>query len=349
MPFTPGAVSKPNFKKWGPLIAVALLVLIPTMMENNILLSQNKYVSMLLCFMCIYTIATSGLDILFGYAGQISFGHAGFFCIGAYGSVLLTHPQWGISQWLGFTLPPIVSLFVVALIAALFGILLSFPASKLVFHFLALLTIAFGQLMFLVVTNFPDLNNAYRGITNIPPVEVFGISFIAVSNKYMYYLLALFFTVALLIIKQNIIKSRVGRGFIAIRENIWAANGCGVNVRYYKMLAFGISAFYTGFAGALYAHMVGFISPDPFVYDTSVIFVTMLLFGGSGSIVGPILGAVVITLIQEGLQWLADYRMLIYGAFLLAIILFQPKGIAGLGASIEGLFKKKGGEQSARN
>ena len=153
----------------------------------------------------------------------------------------------------------------------------------------------------------------------------------------MYYYLVLFFVVVLLLIKQNIVKSRVGRAFIAIRENTMAANGCGVNVAQYKTLSFAISAFYVGLAGGLYAHMVGFISPDTFVQNTSVILITMLLFGGSGNLFGPVLGAAIITIIQEGLQFLADFRMLIYGIILLLIIQFQPQGITGLGKYFSGL------------
>lgn len=329
------------------IIAVALLVIVPFMMENNILFGQSKYIYLLLSLMCIYTIITSGLDILFGYTGQVSFGHAGFFCIGAYATVLMSHPEWGLGKWFGITLPPVLTIFLAAILSALFGILLSIPANKLVFHFLALLTIAFNYLILLVVSNFAGLTNGYIGITRVPEINIFGISFSTVSSKFRYYYLVLFFAILFLIIKQNIIKSRVGRGFIAIRDNLMAANGCGVNIRYYKTMSFGISAFYVGFAGALYAHMIGFVSPDTFVQNTSVIFITMLLFGGSGNLLGPILGAVVITSIQEGLQPLADYRMLIYGIFILVVILFQPQGLVGLGKMISGIFKKKGGESNA--
>lgn len=325
----------------APLIIIAVAVLIPTMMENNIIFSPNNYFYLLLCFSAIYAIATSGLDILYGYTGQISFGHAGFFAIGSYISVLLCHPAWGISQWFGFTLPPSITIFVAAFVSMIIGVLLSLPASKLVFHFLSLLTIAFGQLIFLTITSFPKITNAYRGITAIPQISFFGISFSAVSSKYRFFLLSLFFLVIFLIIKQNIVKSRIGRGFSAIRENILAANGCGINVRYYKMMSFGISAFYTGFAGALYAHMVGFISPDTYVANTSNIMMTMLLFGGNGNLAGPVIGATVITLIQEGLAELKDYRMLIFGIFLLIVILFQPNGLYGLYLSTVSKIKKR--------
>ncbi len=338
--------------KWGrramAVGAIALVTLVLVMMENNILLSRNKYIYVLLCYIGIYAISTSGLDILFGYTGQISFGHAGFFCIGAYGSVLLSHEEWGIAK-LGLTpLPPILSILVVGFISAFIGALLAKPASKLVFHFLSLLTIAFNQIMYLIVANFSDLTNGFIGITRVPPVKLvlFGttlLDFTTIKSKYAYVYLVLFVLVVLLIIKQNIVHSKLGRSLIAIRENQTAANGCGINIMKAKTMSFAISAFYVGIAGALLAHMMGFISPDTFVQNTSVIFITMLLFGGSGNLLGPILGALVITFVQESFQSLQDYRMLIYGVFLLAVILYQPTGLAGLGKTIGGLFGGKGG------
>jgi len=329
----------------------ALLALVLVMMENNILFTRNKYIYVLLCYIGIYSIATSGLDILFGYTGQISFGHAGFFCIGAYGSVLLSHSEWGIAK-LGITpLPPILSIIIVGFIAAGIGALLSKPASKLVFHFLSLLTIAFNQIMYLIVANFSDLTNGFIGITRVPPVKLtlFGttlLDFTTTKSKFAYVFLVFFVLAVLLIIKQNIIHSKLGRSMISIRENQTAANGCGVNIMRTKTISFAISAFYVGIAGGLLAHMIGFISPDTFVQNTSVIFITMLLFGGSGNLVGPILGALVITIVQESFQALQDYRMLIYGAFLLLVILYQPTGLVGLGKSIGGYFGGKGGVNS---
>ena len=121
-------------KKLLYVIIIAVAVIIPVMMEHNIIFKQSKYIYLLLCLIGIYTIVTSGLDIVFGYTGQISFGHAGFFCIGAYGTVLLTHPDWGLGKYLGITIPPIISIVIVSLLAALVGALLAIPASKLVFH-----------------------------------------------------------------------------------------------------------------------------------------------------------------------------------------------------------------------
>ncbi len=336
-----------NNKRWLPFAGVALLVLVPTLMNFEIL-PKNNYAFLLLSIMCIYAIATSGLDILFGYTGQMSLGHAGFYAIGAYLSALMsmTSGERGFQAWFGFSIPPIVSIFVAAFVAMLFGILLALPAAKLVFHFLSLLTIAFGQLIFLAIASFPDITNSYGGLISIPMISIFGYK---LSSYYSYYLFALALVVVFLIIKRNIINSRVGRGFIAIRENQWAANGCGVNVRRYKITAFAISAFYTGLAGALYAHLVTFISPESFVYAQSILFLTMLVFGGNGNLLGPIAGAVVITVVQEGLQEAMDYRMLIYGVFLLIAILFLPKGLYSFAEKLKGMIQKARGTTRVKN
>ena len=320
-----------------------LVVLYAVLSNNNIIFKQNKYIYVLLCYIGIYSIVTSGVDILFGYTGQISFGHAGFFCIGAYGSVLLSHSEWGIAK-LGLTpLPPILSIFIMGLFAAVVGALLAMPASKLVFHFLSMLTIAFNQVMYLIVLNFSGLTNGAIGITRVPPVTLGPLNFTAIKSKFSYLFLVMAVLALMLILKQNIVHSKLGRSMIAIRENQTAANGCGVNIKQVKTISFAISAFYVGIAGGLLAHMMGFISPDTFVQNTSVIFITMLLFGGSGNLLGPILGALIITLVQEGFQSLQDYRMLIYGVFLLIVILFQPKGVVGLGQTFSGLLSKRGG------
>jgi branched-chain amino acid transport system permease protein len=133
-----------------------------------------------------------------------------------------------------------------------------------------------------------------------------------------------------LVIKQRIVKSRVGRAFLAIRENPVAAGGIGINVQKYKIMAFAISAVYTGLAGALYAHFVGFISPETFTATQSTMFMTMLLFGGMGTFSGPLIGAAVISVLNELLQTMGTYRMLVYGFFILAVLLYLPHGISGI-------------------
>ena len=276
----------------------------------------DSYIVLLLCTTGISIIVISGLDILFGYSGQISLGHAGFYCIGAYTSAIL-------SRDLG--LPVFATIFIGGLFAMALAILLALPAVKLVHHFLALVTISFGELVYLFVSQARGLTEGYSGMNFIPRPKVGSFSFES-NTSYFYVVYA--FLVVLLFLKQRLVRSRTGRAFIAIREDTHAANGMGVNVTKYKTMAFAVSAFYTGVAGALYAHLIGFISPESFSSSQSTLFLTMLLFGGMGNFWGPIIGAGALAIVSEFLQKLGSYQMLVYGVFLLAIIVYIPGGVS---------------------
>lgn len=290
---------------------------------------QTRYMAMILDFICIYTIAVTGLDLLFGYTGQVSFGQAGFYAIGAYTSALLSK-NCGV--------PPIFSIFIGALLATVFGILIAFPASKLVKHFLSLLTIAFGQMVYTFINSCAALTGGPSGITGIPKIKLFGFE---LGNYQSFFWLAAVLMILALVIKKNIIQSRVGRAFIAVRENPHAAAGMGINVAKYKIMAFAISAFAAGLAGALYAHMVRFISPDTFTKDQSNMFMTMLLFGGIATIAGPIIGAAAITVMMELLQQFAAYQTLIYAALILIVLFLLPNGTVGLFSNIKNAIQKR--------
>ena len=277
-----------------------------------------NYGVLLANFMILYIIAVSGLDILFGYSGQISMGHAAFFCIGAYGSVLL-HEFTG--------LPVLITILIGTVLATLIGSLLAYPASKLVFHFLSLATIAFGEVVYQLVAQSPgNITGNFTGKFT-ETISLFGFKL----NTYTkYYFFSVVCMVIFLIIKTNLVRSRVGRAFIAIRENSHAANGMGINVRKYKVIAFATSAFYTAFAGGLYAHLVRFISPDTFTQKQSVMFLTMLLFGGSASVGGTVTGVFTVQFLNEILRSAERYQLLIYGVLLLVVILAFPGGLFGL-------------------
>ena len=277
-----------------------------------------NYGVLLANFMILYIIAVSGLDILFGYSGQISMGHAAFFCIGAYGSVLL-HEFTG--------LPVLITILIGTVLATLIGSLLAYPASKLVFHFLSLATIAFGEVVYQLVAQSPgNITGNFTGKFT-ETMSLFGFKL----NTYTkYYFFSVVCMVIFLIIKTNLVRSRVGRAFIAIRENSHAANGMGINVRKYKVIAFATSAFYTAFAGGLYAHLVRFISPDTFTQKQSVMFLTMLLFGGSASVGGTVTGVFTVQFLNEILRSAERYQLLIYGVLLLVLILAFPGGLFGL-------------------
>ena len=313
-------------------IAFLAALLIPFVFINS------DYILLIFCFIEIYIIAVSGLDVLFGYCGQISLGHAGFYAIGAYSSVLL-HKFTGM--------PVILTMLIGAVLGALIGSLVAFSCSKLVFHFLSLATQAIGEIVYILISHSPNsITGNYIGIYT-DPVSIFGIE---LDTNFKFYFFGLICVGIFMVAKQYIVHSRTGRAFVAIRENLHAADGMGVNVRAFKVKGFAISAFYTAFSGAMLAHLVEYVSPDGFLYKQSVMFLTMLLFGGSGSFLGPIIGAVAVLLTNEALRSLENYQMLAYGIMLLLVIVAFPGGIYGLLTTIlqkRKYRKLKAGEENA--
>lgn len=305
------------------ILAVAAALLLP------LALASSNYVIFILCLVQLYIIAVSGLDVVFGYCGQISLGHAAFYAIGAYGSGLL-HNFTGM--------PAIVTIVIASVAAALIGAALAYPASKLVFHFLSLATVAFGEIVYQVISHSPNnITGNFVGMFS-GPISFFGYP---INTNMRFYYFALACTVIFLVIKIFLVNSKVGRAFQAIRENTHAADGMGINVRKYKIISFTISAFYTAWAGGMYMHLVGYISPDTFMQRQSVLFLTMLLFGGNGSLLGPIIGVGAVMALTEALRSFQDYQMLIYGILMLLVIVALPGGLFGTIKRLVGRFRHK--------
>ena len=238
------------------LIVSAVLLLLPLILMNY------NYVISILCFAALYVVAVSGLDINYGYCGQISLGQVAYFAIGAYGSVLL-------NQYTG--IPVLICMFLSSAFAAMVGALIAYPCSKLVFHFLSLATMAFGEIMHQFVAHSPGrITGDSLGLFTTH-ISIGGIQLDTYTKFYYFALVCVALT---LIFKVCLINSRTGRAFIAIRENHHAASGMGVNVVKYKVMAFATSAFFAGFAGAMYVHLIRYISPDTIVYRQSVMFLT---------------------------------------------------------------------------
>ena len=293
------------------LVLLAISIMIPVISMGN------EYVMSVACFMMMYIIAVSGLDVLYGYCGQISMGHAAFYALGAYGSALLFNY---------LKIPIIISMFIASVFAAVVGACLAYPASKLVFHFLSLATVSFGEIIYQVVMNSPKriTGNAVGLFTE--KLTLFGYKF---NNFGKYYYFSLVCAIFFVTLKVFLVSGKTGRAFMAIRENTHAAAGMGVNVRAYKIKAFAFSAFYTAFAGAMYMHIVCFIYPEMFIQRQSVLFITMLLFGGSGSFLGPIVGPAAITVIMESIRSLREFQMITYGILLLIVVVALPGGLYG--------------------
>lgn len=299
---------------WGNRIAAALLAIFGVI--GIPLIFRGTYLMLPMCYLTFYVIAVSGLDILVGYSGQISMGHAAYMCIGAYASAAL-HRYLGI--------PVILCMLFGAVVATAIGTLIAWPATKLVNHFQSLATIAFAMIVLRMAKNFQWLGAAIGFSTD--SINLFGYKL----DTYVKYYVFMFLVMLLfLLIKYRLIYSRTGRAMIAIRENDHAAAGMGINVRKYKVLAFSISTFFTGFAGAAYVHLIRYVLPDSFSQTVSVMLITMMLFGGYASLAGPIIGAGSVLALNELLRSTSQYQVFIYGCILLVIVVGMPGGLVGV-------------------
>ena len=262
-------------------------------------------------------IVALGLDILVGWTGQISLGHAGLYAIGAYTSALLaTHAGWPF--WV--TAPIGVALAGVA------GALLAIPSLRAKGPYLAMVTLAFGFMMEVTSNRWQGLTNGPMGISGIPaPTLPSGEEM--TSTQYFWLIAG----VALLcqLLANNLLRSRVGRTLLALRGSEIAAQTVGVNVYRWKVLAFVISSVYAGLGGVFFAHQNGFINSDTFVFALSVSFLTSVLMGGSGTLYGPLVGSVILNLIPTVFARLHEYHLYIYGGIILVTIIFLPDGIVG--------------------
>jgi len=291
------------------------------------LIVTTRYIMHLFNLAVIFAILTLGLNFLWGWTGLISFATAGFWGIGAYTSALLT-VNLGVPFW--------VALPCGAITATVFGFIMGFPTLKLRGHYLAMATLAFNIIIVLVLINWDSFTRGGDGITGIP-IPVIGSFEFNTDNRFFYINLAVL--VLLFIGAMRIRKSRIGRAFEAIRESEIAGEVMGINTHAIKILAFALSAFYSGIAGSLYAHVTMYISPDIFNFLESVKILVMVLIGGSGSIVGALIGGFILTFLPEALRFLSSWYMAIYGVGIIVLIVYMPAGITGL---INSLFKRFG-------
>jgi branched-chain amino acid transport system permease protein len=300
---------------------LAAVALFPRVLQSNYWLN-------LVDLSISFSIACIGLNIVLGYAGQLSLAQAAFWGVGAYTSALLT-TRLGVP-----VLPGMVCAF---LVAGLFGVLLGIPTLKLSGHYLAMTTIGFGIIVQLILINAVNLTGGSDGITAIPSPRIGPL---VLQNASSFYYLA---AVSLIVFTWAAIRlkdSRMGRALLAIRGNEMAAEATGIDTTTCKIAAFALSAAYAGFGGALFAHSGShYISPDTFSFDQSVIFLAMAVLGGNASAVGAIVGATLLVLVPEVLRFLKDYYLMVYGAGIVAIIVFMPGGIAGLVSGLPAIQK----------
>ncbi len=265
----------------------------------------------------LYAVLTVSLNLVNGYAGLFSLGHAAFYGIGAYTSALLAlRLHW-----------PFLLAFVGAgLVAMVFGVLLSLPAVRLRGIYLAITTLAFAEIVRMMLINLQWLTRGPFGLPGIPAPSIFGIR---IGSDAGIFVLALILLVLTIYLIEALMAHRPGQALMAIRDDEQAAAACGISVFRYKVLAFATAALFAGLAGSIYAHYTRFISPDSFTLNESFSVLAMLVLGGMGSTPGALLGAILLTAIPELARFAADYRMLIYGLTLTIAVLVRPQGILG--------------------
>ena len=257
----------------------------------------------------------TGLNLLMGYAGQTSLGHAAFFGIGAYLSAILT-TTFHVPVWPAM----LIALLATAGVAAAIGI----PTLKLEGHYLVMATLGFNVIVYIVMVQFSTVTGGPSGLAGIPHPSIAGVVFD--SDIKIYYL---FWSIAIgvLMLFLNLVHSRTGRAMAALSHNEIAARCAGINTEFYKIRIFIISAMTASLAGSLYASYITFISPGTFSIFFSIQVVTMVLVGGMGSLWGSALGAVFLTLLPECLYGVKEYSALVYGGILLCVLMFFPKGL----------------------
>ncbi|MFA9379505.1 MAG: branched-chain amino acid ABC transporter permease [Acetanaerobacterium sp.] len=282
------------------------------------LVAPNNYWLHIANIACIFAICSLSLNLLTGCTGLFSVGHIAFYGIGAYTAAILATR---------FDLPFYITLPCAGLMAMLFGLVLGIPTLRLKGLYLGVATLAFGEIAYQVFVNWDSVTNGTRGILGISAPVLFGIKF---GDYKSYYYLVLVFLVLIIILVRNMIHSRTGRALLSIRENAIAAEAMGINIVRYKIIAFTTSAFFAGVAGCLYAYEVHFISPESFVSAESISVLAMMVVGGIGSIAGSVAGALILSIIPEVLRSVGDVRLVLYGAAIVAIIVFAPKGLGGL-------------------
>jgi len=283
-----------------------LFVVINILIQSGMI---NSYISGILILVCINIVLAISLNITAGCLGQIALGHAGFMSIGAYTAALFTKSNLipGVGGY-------VLALILGGLIAMIIGVVIGIPALRLRGDYLAILTLAFCEIIRVLIEFFKFTGGA-KGLTGIKLNKNFAIIYIIM-------LLCVF-------MMYTFMKSRHGRAILSIREDEIASESSGINLTFYKTLAFAYSAFFAGVAGGMYAHYIGILGAKNFDFNKSIDILVIVVLGGLGSFTGSAIGAIVLTILPEMLRGFNDYRMFIYAVMLILMMMFRPSGLLG--------------------
>lgn len=279
-------------------------------------LVTDAYILHILITVLIYIVLALSLNLITGYTGQFSLGHVAFYGLGAYVAALMMTS--GINFW--------TSTLVAAAVCGIFGLLLGIPTLRLRGDYLAIVTLGFGEIFRLVLVNWVDVTRGPSGITAIPSPQ-FGNFVIDTKEKYYYTILIV--AVLAVIFMKRLTEGGFGMSMLTVQEDEIAACSIGINPVKYKLIAFVIGGIMAGIMGGFFASYMSFISPDNFVYNTSITMVSMIVLGGMGNVTGSILGAMILVILPEALRAFSDYRMILYGLMMTLMMIFRPNGIWG--------------------
>jgi len=279
------------------------------------LATENTYYLQLMTFIGINTLLALGLNMLMGYTGQVSLGHAAFYGIGAYTTAILSG-TYGVNPWL--------ALGCAVAVAVLIAFIVGLPTLRLSGYYLGMGTLGFGMIVNIVIREWAGVTGGASGFVGIPVLEAGTLVFMSGAS---YYFLVWGIVLAAMVICRRLLASRTGRALRAIHDGEKAAAATGVNTHALKLEIFMFSAALGAVAGFLYAHFVLFISPESFGFMVSIKMVTMVVIGGMASIWGALIGAAVLTLLPEVLHGFAEYEMIIFGLILMVVMIFMPQGL----------------------
>ena len=301
-----------NLTQSKPLIAILLVMIVAFP------LGSSTYQTSIIISTMMYIVLGLGLNIVVGMAGLLDLGYGAFYLIGAYAYALL-NLNYGFGFW--------ISLPIAGMLAATFGVLLGIPVLRLRGDYLAIVTLGFHEIVRLVVENWDEVLHGPSGIPNIPKPGFFGLKLgFNGSTVYLYYITVVIMVIAIIVIRRFHI-SRVGRAWMALREDEVACQAMGIDTTKTKLTAFALGAFWAGIVGVIFAAKSSFVNPASFTFYESAMILSIVVLGGAGSIRGVILATLILILLPEYMRFLKEYRMLLFGALWVTMMVFRPQGM----------------------
>ncbi len=278
----------------------------------------TQYITRIVIMIGIYTTLALGLNILTGFAGLVSLGHAGFYAIGAYSTAILM---------MRFNMNFFLAVLIAMVITGISGLLLGLPTLRLTGTYLSVVTLGFGEIVKMLIMNMDSVTNGTLGLRNIPKITIMGNP-MTLANNGLYYMM-LIMVLLVTYVSIAIQKSNTGRTLRAIKADELASSMMGIRTSRYKIIAFVISAVITGLAGGLYATLVSYIDHNSFSFDVSILILSIVILGGMGTIRGMYLGALILIVFPEVARPLMEWRFVVYGVILIVMMRFRPQGLLG--------------------